>query len=106
MDKPGAAKITIRKFYRPSGASAQLKGVVPDIIPAQCRELHGRWGILDNALAWDTISPASFQKANRITPYLPGCPSAPRRVSPPTAILITCAGHPAVPEGAGGRRSP
>ena len=29
---PGALKLTIRKFYRPSGASTQLKGVIPDIV--------------------------------------------------------------------------
>src|SRR4026208_1804927 len=29
---PGALKLTIKKFYRPSGVSTQLKGVVPDII--------------------------------------------------------------------------
>src|SRR6185503_11415976 len=28
----GSLKITIRKFYRASGSSTQLKGVVPDII--------------------------------------------------------------------------
>src|SRR5207248_9756684 len=30
--KPGAVKITIRKFYRASGASTQLKGVTPDLV--------------------------------------------------------------------------
>src|SRR5205814_3762614 len=29
---PGAVKITIRKFYRASGSSTQLKGVVPDMV--------------------------------------------------------------------------
>src|SRR5207253_3377261 len=29
---PGALKLTIKKFYRASGVSTQLKGVVPDII--------------------------------------------------------------------------
>src|SRR5439155_19398071 len=29
---PGALKLTIKKFYLPSGASTQLKGVVPDIV--------------------------------------------------------------------------
>src|SRR5205814_6747184 len=31
-NNPGAVKVTIRKFYRPSGSSTQLKGVVPDLI--------------------------------------------------------------------------
>ncbi|MGH7958784.1 MAG: S41 family peptidase, partial [Opitutaceae bacterium] len=30
--KTGAAKFTIQKYYLPSGASTQLKGVVPDIV--------------------------------------------------------------------------
>ena len=29
---PGELKITIRKFYRISGASTQLKGVTPDMV--------------------------------------------------------------------------
>src|SRR6266436_8051537 len=29
---PGDLKLTIKKFYRASGASTQLKGVVPDIV--------------------------------------------------------------------------
>ena len=37
---PGTVKITIRKFYRVSGASTQLKGVVPDIILPDCVELR------------------------------------------------------------------
>ena len=29
---PGVLKLTIKKFYRPSGASTQLNGVLPDIV--------------------------------------------------------------------------
>lgn len=71
-ENPGAAKVTIRKFYRPSGASTQLKGVVPDIIlPSVVSYMEVGESSLDNALTWDTISPASYQRANRISPILP-----------------------------------
>ncbi len=69
---PGALKVTIRKFYRPSGSSTQLKGVVPDII------LPSRWNVwegigensIPNALPWDTIENAEFERLNRVEPYL------------------------------------
>ena len=72
VEKPGAAKVTIRKFYRPSGASTQLKGVVPDIIlPSVVSYMDVGESSLENALSWDTISPATFQRLNRISPILP-----------------------------------
>ncbi|MBN8248416.1 MAG: carboxy terminal-processing peptidase [Verrucomicrobia bacterium] len=72
VENPGAAKVTIRKFYRPSGASTQLKGVVPDIIlPSVVSYMDVGESSLENALAWDTISPAQFQRLNRVTPILP-----------------------------------
>ncbi|HKI68955.1 MAG TPA: carboxy terminal-processing peptidase, partial [Verrucomicrobiae bacterium] len=69
---PGALKLTIRKFYRPSGSSTQLKGVTPDIV------LPSVWNYakdvgessLDNPLPWDTIKPADFDPVNRVKPYL------------------------------------
>jgi carboxyl-terminal processing protease len=69
---PGALKITIRKFYRASGASTQLKGVTPDIIlPSVNDTLEVGESSLDNPLAWDTIEPAKYDKLNRVEPYLP-----------------------------------
>jgi carboxyl-terminal processing protease len=70
---PGALKLTIKKFYRISGASTQLKGVQPDIV------LPSRWneakdvgeGALDNPLPWDTIPSAVYDHLNRVAPYLP-----------------------------------
>ena len=68
---PGALKITIRKFYRVSGASTQLKGVMPDIV---LPDVLNYWQVgetnLDNPLAWDTIQPASYEKMNLVQPYL------------------------------------
>ena len=72
VENPGAAKVTIRKFYRPSGASTQLKGVVPDIIlPSVVSYMEVGESSLENALSWDTISPATFQKMGRVSPILP-----------------------------------
>ena len=70
---PGELKITIRKFYRISGASTQLKGVTPDII---LPDLFSYWNQLgesnlDNPLAWDTIQPALYDKYNLVAPWLP-----------------------------------
>jgi len=68
---PGSIKITIRKFYRASGASTQLRGVTPDIVlPSINNLLEVGEGSLDNPLAWDTIEPARYEKVNRVEPYL------------------------------------
>src|SRR5258706_728379 len=68
---PGAVKITIRKFYRASGSSTQLKGVVPDIIlPSVNNTLEVGESSLDNPLPWDTIPSASYEKLDRVEPYL------------------------------------
>src|SRR5207247_1768770 len=71
---PGAVKITIRKFYRASGSSTQLKGVVPDIVlPSVNNTLEVGESSLDNPLPWDPISPApDFEKLklNRVEPYV------------------------------------
>ncbi len=67
----GAAKITIRKFYRASGASTQLKGVVPDLtLPSVNNHLEVGEASLTNALPWDTIASAAYEKVNRISPVL------------------------------------
>jgi len=68
---PGAVKVTIRKFYRPSGSSTQLKGVAPDIIlPSLNNHADVGESALENALPWDTISAAKYEKLNRVQPYL------------------------------------
>jgi carboxyl-terminal processing protease len=69
---PGALKLTVKKFYRASGASTQLKGVVPDIIlPSVFNEAKefGE-GALENPLPWDTIESAKYDHLNRVEPYL------------------------------------
>ena len=71
--EPGALKLTIKKFYRPSGASTQLKGVVPDVIlPSLFNESKDIGeSALENPLAWDTIDKAKYDHLNLVDPYLP-----------------------------------
>ena len=67
----GAVKITIRKFYRASGSSTQLKGVIPDVIlPSINNYAEVGEAALENPLEWDTIASAPFEKMNRVEPYL------------------------------------
>lgn len=56
----GAAKVTIQKFFLPSGASTQNKGVLSDIIVPSVNEyLPIGESDLDNPLPWDEINPSS-----------------------------------------------
>jgi len=68
---PGTVKITIRKFYRISGASTQLKGVTPDIIlpdPLSASTDVGE-SSLPNAMPWDTIRKEDYDPVNMVEPY-------------------------------------
>jgi carboxyl-terminal processing protease len=57
----GAMKITTQKFYRISGLSTQVQGVEPDILlPDRLAYLKSGERYADYALAWDSVSPASF----------------------------------------------
>jgi carboxyl-terminal processing protease len=69
---PGTVKITIRKFYRVSGASTQLKGVMPDIILPDVLNYSTQFGesSLENPLPWDTIPSENYSKLNLVQPYL------------------------------------
>lgn len=74
-NKAGTLKVTIQKFYRPSGSSTQNKGVVPDIIlPSLTDALEMGEGYLDHALDHDIIRPAPgfepLSKANLFIPRL------------------------------------
>jgi carboxyl-terminal processing protease len=72
IENPGAVKLTIRKFYRPSGASTQLKGVVPDmVLPSPNNFAEVGESALENPLPWDTCPSVSFDKLNLIQPLLP-----------------------------------
>jgi carboxyl-terminal processing protease len=68
---PGALKVTIRKFYRPNGASTQLRGVASDIVlpsPSDFSEVSE--STLKDPLPWDTVAPAPHERLSRVQPYL------------------------------------
>ena len=64
-------KITIRKFYRISGASTQLKGVIPDIVLPDTLNASAEIGesSLPDAMPWDTIPRAEYNALNLVEPY-------------------------------------
>ena len=61
--KRSAAKITIQKYYLPSGGSTQIEGVKSDIT-MDTINMHLPIGEsdLDNALAWDQIPAVNFRR--------------------------------------------
>jgi carboxyl-terminal processing protease len=67
--KTGAAKFTIQKYYLPSGASTQLKGVVPDLVLPSVDEFIPNIGeaSLPRAMVWDKI-PTSFFDGEPLEP--------------------------------------
>jgi carboxyl-terminal processing protease len=61
----GSLKLTLQKFYRINGGSTQLKGVVPDvIIPDQYEYLEFREKDNEDAMKWDEINKANYNKWN------------------------------------------
>ncbi|MCX6924790.1 MAG: carboxy terminal-processing peptidase, partial [Verrucomicrobia bacterium] len=71
-NEPGALKLTIKEFFRPSGMSTQLKGVIPDIVlPSvanESKDIGER--SLDNPLPPDTIPSTKYDHFNLVEPYL------------------------------------
>jgi carboxyl-terminal processing protease len=68
---PGALKLTIRKFYRPDGASTQLKGVVSDIVlPSPTEVLKVSEAEMSNPLPWDSVPLARHAELDRVAPWL------------------------------------
>jgi carboxyl-terminal processing protease len=70
-DNAGELKVTIRKFYRPSGASTQLQGVKADIVIPSTSDLNeiGESAMKD-PLPWDTVPSARFAKEDRVQPVV------------------------------------
>jgi carboxyl-terminal processing protease len=66
-DRAGHIKLTIQKFYRPSGSSTQKEGVVPDIVlPSPADALEFGEAYLDRVLPHDRIAPApKFRPGDR-----------------------------------------
>ena len=61
--KGSAAKITIQKYYLPSGESTQIYGVKSDIVLPSVNEfLPIGESDLDNALEWDSIAPVNHRR--------------------------------------------
>jgi C-terminal peptidase prc len=69
---PGALKLTIKKFFRPSGVTTQLKGVVPDIVlPSVANESKDIGeSALKNPLSGDPILSSKYDHFNLVEPYL------------------------------------
>ncbi|MGC4016685.1 MAG: carboxy terminal-processing peptidase [Luteolibacter sp.] len=74
-DRAGFLKVTIQKFYRPSGSSTQLEGVASDVVlPSLSDAVEIGEKFLDHALPHDRIRPAGdftqLPKANLFLPRL------------------------------------
>ena len=68
---PGALKVTIRKFYRPDGASTQLRGVASDIVLPSASDFSDvSESALDDPLPWDSVPAATHERFNLVQPYL------------------------------------
>ncbi|ELY2486579.1 carboxy terminal-processing peptidase [Cronobacter sakazakii] len=68
----GSVQYTIQKFYRVNGGSTQRKGVTPDIImPTGNEETETGEKFEDNALPWDSINAATYEKSGDLKPFGP-----------------------------------
>ena len=68
----GQVKLTIAKYYRVNGGSTQNLGVVPDIsFPSMIDPKDFGESSEPNALPWDEIKSAEYNKFSDITKYLP-----------------------------------
>ncbi|MDR1435585.1 MAG: carboxy terminal-processing peptidase [Puniceicoccales bacterium] len=64
----GASRLTIQKWYRPSGISTQIKGVEADIdYPSFDSLLPVGESDLPHAIEWDSIAALKIQPQNRIS---------------------------------------
>ncbi len=72
-NRAGFLKVTIQKFYRPSGSSTQMDGVVPQVVlPSLTDALEIGEQYLTNALPHDRIRPAAdFKAADAQNLFLP-----------------------------------
>ena len=72
-DKAGTLKVTIQKFYRPSGSSTQKMGVIPDVVlPSLTDALEVGEAFLDHPLDHDMIGRApDFSPLKKEQLFLP-----------------------------------
>ena len=62
-DPLGLYKITIQEYFRVSGGSTQLKGIVPDVLlPDPTSFVESGERTLFHAIPWSTIAPVPFAK--------------------------------------------
>ena len=62
-DPLGIYKVTVEEYFRVSGGSTQLKGVVPDVLlPDPTSFIDSGERTLFHAIPWSTIAPATFNK--------------------------------------------
>ena len=67
QDVIGSVQYTIAKFYRINGGSTQNKGVVPDIaFPSAIDPQDTGESLEKNALPWDNIRSAKYQKVDNL----------------------------------------
>ena len=67
----GALKITMQKFYRPSGDSTQNRGVVSDIeLPSLTEHLDIGESDLDYAMEFDRVKRVPFRPENYVQPQI------------------------------------
>lgn len=70
-DKLGAVKVTISKFYRPSGSSTQLRGVGSDVVfPDLMDQIELGEKYYDFALPWEKIKDADFKSLNLTSQFV------------------------------------
>ncbi|HEX5217973.1 MAG TPA: carboxy terminal-processing peptidase [Verrucomicrobiae bacterium] len=68
---PGALKLTIGKFYRPDGASTQLRGVKSDLVLASpTAKLRIGESEMTDPLPWDRVRPVRHMNYDLVEPYL------------------------------------
>jgi len=72
-NRAGSLKVTIQKFYRPSGSSTQMDGVVPQVVfPSLTDAIEIGERYLDNPLPHDRIRPAAdFNAADPQVLFIP-----------------------------------
>jgi carboxyl-terminal processing protease len=68
---PGALKVTVRKFYRPNGASTQLRGVASDlVVPSESDLREVSEAAQKDPLPWDSVASLPHERLNQVTPYV------------------------------------
>ncbi len=73
----GSIHYTIAKFYRINGGSTQLRGVSPDItLPTLVDDKEFGERSEPNALAWDKIAPATYDKYLNLEAFIPSLKQA------------------------------